>query len=287
MPAIFPHTIFSPEDIESLKPALKVGLLATVTPEGQPHVTLISTLMAAGPGQVVWGQFTEGLSKQHILTNPKTGFLIMTLNKTFWRGKAHFTHSARSGVDYDFYNNVPMFRYNAYFGVHTVHYMDLKAHSGRGPLPMNKIIFAAVQTMLGRALGGGKAQNGAPPALNPWSKAFYTKLDNLKFISYIGADGYPLIIPAIQTQALDAKRLVFSLGAFGDELAEIPTGATVAVFGMALSMEDVLSRGVYRGIQRRAGVRCGLVEVDWVYNPMPPAPAQIYPPLALEPVREF
>jgi hypothetical protein len=30
-----------------------------------------------------------------------------------------------------------------------------------------------------------------------------------------------------------------------------------------------------------------VLEVDWVYNPMPPLPRQIYPPLPLEPVREF
>ena len=46
---------------------MKIGLLATVTPEGLPHVTLISSLMACAPQQLAFGQFTEGFSKQHIL----------------------------------------------------------------------------------------------------------------------------------------------------------------------------------------------------------------------------
>ena len=86
-------TAFSPEDILSTQPAMKIGLLVTVTPAGLPHVTLISSLMACAPQQLAFGQFTEGFSKQHILNNPKTGFLIMSLDKNIWRGKATFTHS--------------------------------------------------------------------------------------------------------------------------------------------------------------------------------------------------
>ena len=50
---------------------------------------------------------------------------------------------------------------------------------------------------------------------------------------------------------------------------------------MALTMEDVLLRGEYLGMRRLAGVKAGVVAVDWVYNPMPPVPGQIYPPVAL------
>ncbi len=56
---------------------------------------------------------------------------------------------------------------------------------------------------------------------------------------------------------------------------------------MSLSMKDVLMRGVFEGIRRVGGFRCGVVGVDWVYNSMPPVPQQIYPPLDLEPVTSF
>jgi hypothetical protein len=69
-------TSFSEADIQSTQPALKVGLLATVTPEGLPHITLLSSLMACSPTQLSFGQFTEGTSKKHILNNPKAGFII-------------------------------------------------------------------------------------------------------------------------------------------------------------------------------------------------------------------
>ena len=277
-------TTFSAEDIQSTQPAMKVGLLATVTPAGLPHVTLISSLMACGQEQMCFGQFTEGMSKKHILNNPKVGFLIMSLDKNLWRGKATYTHNAKEGQEYDFYNNIPMFRYNAYFGVHTVYYMDLVMHTGKAPLPMNKIIFAAIQTMLARTLG---RKPGKQSVLNGWTRAFVDKIDNLKFLSYVGEDGHPVLIPAIQTQSLDAQHLLFSTSVYTDELEAIPAGADLAVFSMALTMEDVLLRGKYQGLRRVGGVKIGMVEVDWVYNPMPPVPGQVYPPIGIRPVTEY
>lgn len=277
-------TTFSPEDIQSTQPAMKIGLLATVTPAGLPHVTMLSSLMACAPTRMAFGQFTEGFSKQHILNNPKTGFLIMSLDKNLWRGKATFTHATREGLEYDYYNNVPMFRYNAYFGVHTVYYLDLLAHTGKAPLPMNRIIFAAIQTMLARTLG---RKPGEKDVLNSWTRAFLDKLDNLKFIAWVGVDGYPVIIPAIQTQSLGKQHILYSTSVYKDELDSIPTGAEVALFSMALTMEDVLLRGKYLGMRCLAGVNAGVVEVNWVYNPMPPTPGQVYPPVELKSVERF
>jgi hypothetical protein len=281
---ITPLTNFSEEDIQSTRPELKIGLLATVTPEGLPHVTLLSSLMACGPAQMCFGQFTEGMSKKHILTNPKTGFLIMSLDKKVWRGKASYTHSAKTGPEYDFYNNVPMFRYNAYFGVHTVYYLSLLAQTGKVPLPMNRIVFAAIQTMLARTLG---SKSGKLPVLNDWTRAFLDKIDNLKFLCYVDTDGYPVLIPAIQTQSLDCQHVLFSPSVYTDELAVLPAGIPLAVFSMALTMEDVLLRGTYLGICRVGGIRAGLVQVNWVYNPMPPVPGQVYPPVDLKQVVAF
>jgi hypothetical protein len=275
---------FSEEDIKNTQPALKVGLLATVSAYGLPHVTLLSSLMACGPTAMCFGQFTEGMSKKHILENPKVGFLIMSLDKAIWRGKAGYSHYLKKGQEYNFYNNIPMFRYNAYFGVHTVYYMDLVEQTGRVPLPMTKIILAAVQTMQARILG---SKTRPKPVFNQWTRAFVNKIDNLKFLSYIGDDGYPIIIPAIQTQSLDSQRILFSTSVFTEELEAIPAGVPLAVFSMALTMEDVLLRGIYNGLCRVGGVKVGKMEVDWIYNPMPPVPGQIFPPVEIKPITQY
>ncbi len=278
------HTTFSEQDMQSFEPAMKIGLLATINENGLPHLTLITSLKAGSPNTVIWGQFTEGMSKKHVLKNPRTGFLIMSLDKEVWRGKAKWSYALKSGSDFDWYNNIPMFRYNAYFGIHTVHYMDLIKHSGKAPLPMNRIVFAAIKTSLARMTAPGKAQHDA---LNPWSLAFLRKLDNLKFLSYIDRDGYPVILPVIQAQAANTGEILFSTSVFGDEIRAIPAGCEMAMLGMALSMEDVLVRGTYTGLERRGGMQVGSLKVNWVYNSMPPVPGQIYPKSAVQPVSEY
>jgi hypothetical protein len=278
------YTSFFEADLRSFEPEMKIGLLVTVNEEGLPHITLISTLRASTPTEVVWGQFVEGLSKGFVRSNPRTAFLIMTLDRALWRGKATFTHTARRGTEFDLYNNQPMFRYNAYFGVHTVYYMDLVEQYGREVLPMGQIVVAAVQTLFARMLAH---RRGERRVLNPWTRSLFNKIDNLKFVAYVGGDGYPEIIPVIQAQALGRGQVVFSVSSYRGELEAIPESTTVAVFGMSLDLEDVLVRGTFQGIGRLGGFRCGIVDIDWVYNSMPPVPQQIYPREDLEPVTSF
>jgi len=275
---------FNEADIKAFEPESKVGLIATVSPEGLPHITLITTIQAKTPVQVIWGQFSEGLSKRHVKENPKTAFLIMSLDRKLWRGRALYTHSLREGEDYERLNNLPMFRYNSYFGIHTVHYMDLVETSSRERLPLERIVPA---TLLTRAVKG-RAGTGAPdPIMNPWSRALFDRVDSIKFIAFVGEDGFPRLIPIIQCQASDSRRLVFSPVAYASELRALPTGETVAVFGLTMQMEDILVRGVFSGFRRFGGVRLGTVDIDWVYNSMPPKPGQIYPEVPMHPVVEF
>lgn len=271
-------------DIEAFGQEVKVGLLSTINPEGLPHITLITSIMAKDAEHVMFGQFAEGQSKKNVKSNPNTAFMVMTTDRKIWRGSARWTHDAKKGADYERYNSLPMFRYNAYFGIHTVHYMDLVSVNGPEGLPIAGI----AGSVLG-ALAVGKSAASRQPAdvMNFWTRGFFNRLDTLKFIAYIGQDGFPRIIPCFGLKAADSGRLVFSPLAYKKEFAAIPRGQKVAVFGLSFKMEDVLVRGTYWGPDRRMGVPLALVDVDFVYNSMPPTPGQIYPALDLKPVRDF
>jgi hypothetical protein len=278
------YTRFDALDMKRFEPEAKVGLIATVNPQGLPHVTLITALQAKTPTKLIWGQFSEGMSKEHVKTNPKTGFAIMTMDKSLWRGKALYTHRAGSGEDYEMFNLKPMFRYNAYFGIHTVHYMDLFETYGKESLPLARIALGSVLALMGRsAVKAGFEKR----ILKPWAQRLFKRLDTIKFISIVGSDGFPMIIPLIGCQAADSTRLAFSPLAFGEELKAIRPGATVAVFGLTMEMEDVLVRGTFSGFERHRGIMLGCVDINWVYNSMPPKPGQIYPGSELKPVVNF
>lgn len=270
--------------MKAFEPAEKVGLIASISPEGLPHISLITSVMGANPTQLTLGEFCKGLSKQYIQQNPNVAFLIMTLDRRFWRGKAKWTHLRKDGPEYETYNAMPMFRYNTYFGINTVHYLDLVETSNAEPLPVPAITRAALITRFAK---GGAGTGVEERILKPFAEELFDKLDSLKFIAYVGDDGFPVIIPAIQCQAADSRRLVFSPRAYGKELGEIPKGATVAVFGLTMGMEDVLVRGIFLGFKRYRFLRLGIVDINWVYNSMPPCHGQIYPEIELEPVVNF
>jgi len=278
------YTRFDEDDLKQFEPEAKVGLIATINPEGLPHVTLITALQAKTPTKLIWGQFSEGMSKEHVKTNPKTGFAIMTMDKSLWRGKALYTHKVAHGEDYEMFNLKPMFRYNAYFGIHTVHYMDLVETYGKESLPLARIGLGSILALAGRSAVRPRLSKCI---LKPWAEGLFKRLDTIKFISYVGEDSYPVIIPLIGCQAADSTRLAFSPLAYKEELNTIHKGSVVAVFGLTMDMEDVLVRGMFTGFEKHRGITLGCVDIDWVYNSMPPKPGQIYPEQEFKPVVNY
>jgi uncharacterized pyridoxamine 5'-phosphate oxidase family protein len=275
---------FDEKTIKAFEPAEKIGLVASVNPDGLPHITLITSIGASGPKQVILGEFCKGSSKSQIQKNPKIGFLVMTMDRKMWRGHARWTHLRQEGPEYEKYNDLPMFRYNAYFGINTVHYLDLIDARGPDGLPLPKIILSALMTKIAR---GGVISKSEDRILTTFGEDLFNRLDALKFIAYIREDGYPEIVPLLQCQAAGSRRLAFSTMAYGKELEKIKSEQTVAIFGMTMKMEDVMIRGTFRDVVRSRGIQTGAVDIEWVYNSMPPCHGQIYPPVKLAPVTEW
>jgi len=149
---------------------------------------------------------------------------------------------------------------------------------------MAGIVTSALLTRLGK---GAAATGSVERILKPFAEELFNQMGSLKFISYVGADGFPVLVPVVQCQAADSRRLAFAPLAFGKELHRIETGTEVAVFCLTMGMEDVLIRGTFRGFKRHRMISLGTVDIEWVYNSMPPAHGQIYPQVPLEPVTEF
>jgi hypothetical protein len=275
---------FTAVDMKTFEPAEKVGIIATVTEEDLPHMTLLTSVMAAKPDQLIVGEFCQGKSKEYMQRTAKIGFAILTLDKKLWRGKALWTHLKKEGPEYEIYNNQPMFRYNTYFGINTVHYFDLKETTVGSSLPLASVVKSALLTKMAK---GSAAKGNSERVLSHFGEKLFNGLDSIKFLSFIGDDGFPVIIPAIQCQAADSSRLAFHPGAFGDELNILKPGMTVAIFCLTMQMEDVLVRGIFNGYSRYRGVKLGTLDIDWVYNSMPPNHGRIYPPVPLERVVNF
>jgi hypothetical protein len=265
------NKIMTEENLKAFGVSLKIGLVATLDESGNPHLTVLSTLQGKDANTLMFGKFVEGSSKENLLRHPEAGFLIMNTEKEFWYGKMKYSHQAKEGEDYVMYNNQPLYRYNSYFGINTVYYLNLMEISDRFLLPMNEVIINALKVLLSKGLYRSKDPK---EVMKPWAVKFTGKLDTLKFITFIGEDGFPEIVPIIQAQSSGSGRIVLKNAPFSDRLAKIPEGAKVAVLAFSMSMEDVLLKGTFSGFNSKG---FGFVEIEQVYNCMPPIHKYIYP----------
>jgi len=279
------HDKFLDEDLPYFMPDGKVGILATLDGEGLPHMTLITAMQALDCDHLIFGQFCEGSGKENARARGKTGFLFMTLDKQLWRGKATWIEARKTGPEIEMFNQKPMWRYNSYFGIHTVHYLDLVGTTRKQQLPMGKIVSGVVASNLISSKTNPTTSHTVE-VMNSWTRMMVSKAGVLKFLAYIDHDGYPLIVPTFSCRAVATDTVVFPRAEFADELGLIPAGP-VALFAMALTMETVMVKGTYTPAPRASIIKAGSLHVHQVYNPMPPVPGLIYPTQPLESVKDF
>ena len=262
------------EMIKSFDSTYKIALLATVDDEDFPHITMLSSLQASSPTQLIMGQFTEGLSKRFITQRPDTGFLIMSLDKRVWTGTARWTHKRNEGAEYDMYNKKPLFRYNTYFGIHTVHYFDLVEISEGENLEMGPIVFQAVLNLM---LKKRYKNPGAPRILKPWAENLMKGIQTLKFLSWIADNGVPGILPVIEAQAADSRTIAVPAKPYAYKALNLVYGSPAAVMGMNLEMTGTLVKGTFGGFKNTLAGKRGALEIERVYNTLPPKAGYIYP----------
>ena len=262
------------EMIKRFQSTYKIGLIASIDDEGNPHITMLSSLQASGPEQLVMGQFTEGLSKDNIRKRPKIGFLIMSLDKKVWTGTAEWTHSRNEGEEYEMYNRKPLFRYNTYFGVHTVHYFNLVEISEGEELKMGSIIFRAILNLFVR--GSFKSPDSGR-VLKPWAEQLIKGLDTLKFVSWINSSGYPQILPVIEAQAADSETIVIPAKPYAGSAYGLESGTALALNALNLDMVGTLVKGSFSGFRSTPAGKAGSMKIERVYNSLPPKAGYIYP----------
>ncbi len=266
--------MLSEAEIRAFAPDAKIALLATRDSGGEPRVSLITTLQAKSPTQLMWGQFCEGESKRNVQARPEVGFLVMNAERQLWRGRARWTGCVREGEDYELYNRKPIYRYNTYFGIHTVHHMDLVELGPREGLSLPGIGVGTVAAQVEAPLF---ARRRGPSVLSSLTRQLLGGLSSLRFLSWVDEEGFPRLLPVLPGRAAGGARVVLAPSVYRKELSRIPEGAPVALFAMNMQMQSVLVRGRYSTRRPLGLLVAALIDVDYVYNTMPPLPGVIYP----------
>ncbi len=266
-------------DGEDFASPYKIALVASHDEEGDVHISLLSSLMNRGDDEMTVGEFIKGSSKTYFHERPKAGFLIMNLSLNFWTGSLDFYDKKTEGEEYIAYNELPLYRFNTYFGVHTVHYAKLREISDRQKLNLPGIVANTVRVAAAAPFLKGENR----PVFNAWTRQHTKKTATLFFLGFTDRDGYPRLLPTIQAKSTSDSRILLTPAPYKKRMEGLEEGDRASLFAANLDMEAVLLKGSYH---KHAG-GYGSVEVDRVYNCMPPVHRQIYPEQAWETVTEF
>ena len=261
------------ESVEFTFPEIMAKLVSTIDPKGNPHITMIASNKAVDEKIVKWGQFTDGTSKENVIRNPKQGIIFMTAEMPFkfLQIKADYDYCSTEAEDAVDFNQTDLMRYNVYMRVYKTYFNKVKATSSVRDIKLVGIVKGIIANLFGkRKYKTGKREERLPE--------FGMKLFNgpifPKFIAYIDpTDNYPIIIPCFQARAIENKTITFTFSQFKEDLNNIPVGAKVAVFVMDFELETLLAKGTYSGKQGSRGV----INIEQVYNSMPPQAGYIYP----------
>ena len=262
--------IVSEEYFKIFEKSEKLGVVGTVDDVGDPHLTLLTTIMAKSATEMVVGQFTKGLSKEYMKVRPKCGFIIMGLDLNFWTGKINWTGLKTEGEEFVKYNNMQMWRFNTYFGIDVVHYFDLVDISAKRKLEIPKIAVKEIGCVLAKPFLSYKTKESV---LRPYARDLFNGLGNPKFLSYVDEEGYPVVVPAIQAQEVGTGTIVLSDGPYKDDFKGLKPGMRVAMMAVSTAMESVVIKGEFAGF--KGGL--GRIKIDRVYNSIPPISRYIYP----------
>ena len=182
-----------------------------------------------------------------------------------------------------------MLRYNTYMNVEKAYYNSVKAVT---PVMDLKVLPIAKGLILNLSAKRKANDSNAEEKLHLLGYDLYNNPFNPKFISFLDPDdGYPLIIPCFQLRAPDRSKLIFPYSHFKEDLEKLKIGAHVSTFAVIadeIELINLVIQGTFSGTQKFGGVNCGIIEIDEVYNSMPPIPGVIFPELKTRPkVKNF
>jgi hypothetical protein len=224
----------------------------------------------------VWGEFSKGLSKEYVQKNPKQGLFYMTAETPFRfiQIKADFSYTKSEGEDLENFNKSDFMRYFTYVTIYKVYYNNIVAAT-----PLKELPFGGIPKKIVKEIIKAARTELNEKKLNIIGYKLFTNPIGIRALSYIDpSDGYPIIIPHLQLQAVDHNRLYFPLTALREDLLEIPVNSKVAVFAANFDMASQVVKGTFTGIHEVGEIEYGLIDIDEIYNSSPPLTGVIYPP---------
>ena len=254
----------APGLLEALRGAMVPKFVATRSALGLPNVVpIVSTTPTDDqPDTLFFGNFLLRKSIQNLQEDKRLGILVITQDLKGWILKGDFLEFQSTGRYVDLQNSSALLRYNAYTGIRNAGLIRVK--SVEGAFGISKLQVAK-DYLLAKLAARGSADAVHSGVDMPLAvRHEFAKMVAVKVLAWIGADGYPLVIPALSLQPAGTRALVAWKGSY---LPEPHPGDWVA--SNILTFEAISYQ--VKGRWMKSG-RAGLIQVQEVYAGGPPLP---------------
>ena len=250
---------FLSSDVEELQRKTKIGIVASISRGGFPHISLVPSVKVNSQRIMTVQGLHPSLANDHLQTHQKMGFLILTTDKYMWRGKALYGSGKE---EKDTSNTLPVSKSDTSQTVE----VQVVETLGKERLRLLPIVLASLLT---KCASSGLRPTLGEAILEPWAQNLFNKADSLKFASYITEDGYPILVPLFHGIARDGQSIDFTLHVYQRELAFFKSSQKIALFILATDLEQVLVHGIFQGYARNRLIRLGTIHLEWIEKLVP------------------
>jgi hypothetical protein len=239
--------------------------LATRNTEAVPNVVPVISLLPADdqPDTLFFGNFLLRKSIKNLQEDRRVGILVITQELQGWVLKGDFLEFQRTGPYVDQQMNSSLLRYNAYTGIRNAGI--IRVRSVEQFFRISKLQVAK-DYLLARlaALSGAATGDGGGVAMPLPVRHEFAKMAAVKVLTWVGKDGYPVVIPALSLQPARAESLICWKGTRFPEPEE---GGRVASNILTLEAISYQVKGRWVGARSTCSI-----QIHEVYAGGPPLP---------------
>lgn len=189
--------MLSPKQIESLHITETVKFIATADQTGKVNIAPIITTDYYRDNTLIFGDFLMWKTKQNLLQNPQVSVLVVDQSLNFFKIRGSFLGFEQKGEAFEFMNNTPLFRYNAYTGVRSAGLIRIESATDTLPLSKMKMAAAFLANKLTKS----------DYSLNPVVMEKFARLQSLKAVTWLSDQG-PEVAP-VTTVGVKGKTMEF------------------------------------------------------------------------------
>lgn len=253
----------------AMKNPARMKFLATICEDGKPNVVPVLSTTAWDRETIIFVRFMVWKTAKNLLERKKVAVCAFGFFSSV-EVLGDFVCFERSGERLEYFNEQPLYRYNAYFGAGEVGVIRVKEEKGF-------IAGSGITKLILAKLSFQNVSNGVcNEVMHPLLKEKLQKTLSIKFLSWVDEENEPRLKPCPGLFVLSSNQV----GVIGEKklFRNFKEGKDIALCVFSTEPSAYQLKGKFSGFASKNGIDFALIELEESYSATPPlAGERIYP----------